>query len=91
LQRKRYLQRWKGEEIMIKRILVIFWIFIITGCAGIQHVHTSSNIQIDKSKKYLVFPFRDPSLEILLLKEKNSQELAIVLQISLPLHVPNMV
>ncbi len=48
---------------MIKRILVIFWIFIITGCAGIQHVHTSSNIQIDKSKKYLVFPFRDPSFK----------------------------
>lgn len=46
---------------MIKRIFSILTIFVITGCAGIQNVQTSSNIQIDKSKKYLVFPFKDPS------------------------------
>lgn len=46
---------------MIKRIFNIFLIVIFTGCAGVQTIHTSSNTQIDKSKKYLVFPFRDPS------------------------------
>lgn len=55
--------RWKGEEFVIIRIFIILNIFIITGCAGIQTVHTTSNIQVDKSKKYLVFPFRDPSFE----------------------------
>lgn len=48
---------------MINRIFIILSLVIITGCAGTQNIHTNANIQIDKSKKYLVFPFRDPSFE----------------------------
>lgn len=45
-------------------ILIFLALFIITGCAGVQNIQTSSNIQIDKSKKYIVFPFRDPSFGV---------------------------
>ena len=49
---------------MIKRILIVLSLFIIMGCAGVQGVHTSGNIQINKSTKYLVFPFRNPSFGV---------------------------
>ncbi len=48
---------------MIKQIFIIFMAIMVTGCAGMQIVHTSANYQIDKTKKYIVFPFRDPSFK----------------------------
>ena len=63
--------RWKGEEFVIIRIIILN--IFITGCAGIQTVHTTvSNIQVDKSKN-IWYSLRDPSL-----RGKNSQELVVV-------------
>jgi hypothetical protein len=48
---------------MIKRMFIVLCLFILLGCAGTQDVHTTTNIQIDKSQRYIVYPFRDPSFE----------------------------
>lgn len=49
---------------MFRRFLVVFafFAFIIVGCAGIDVIHTTPKYQVDKSAKYIVFPFRDPYL-----------------------------
>ena len=46
---------------MIRRIIVLFFVVVIIGCAGIQTVHISPKYQVDKSKKNMIFPFRNPS------------------------------
>jgi len=46
---------------MIKRILTLLLAIMIIGCAGIQTVHITPKYQADRSKKYILFPFRNPS------------------------------
>lgn len=48
---------------MINKMLIFSLIIVIAGCAGIQVIHTTSTTKIDKSGKYIVFPFRDPSFK----------------------------
>lgn len=43
-------------------ILLSVWVLII-GCAGIETRHVTSRYQLDKSEKYFLFPFRDPSFK----------------------------
>jgi hypothetical protein len=39
---------------MIRSIFIIISLIIFTSCGGVQNVNTSANIQIDKTKTYLV-------------------------------------
>lgn len=51
----------KGEAPMIARISLFLSIFILIGCAGVQTIHQYSNVPLDKTKRYVIFPFKDPS------------------------------
>jgi len=51
----------KGEFEMMYFIILAVLVFCLSGCAGLQVVHTTPKYQFDKSKRFLVFPFRDPS------------------------------
>ena len=47
--------------LMIRSIFIFFLAIMINGCAGIQTIHITPKHQVDRSKKYMIFPFRNPS------------------------------
>jgi hypothetical protein len=46
---------------MTKQVVAILVSVLIAGCAGIETIHIISRYQLNKSEKYILFPFRDPS------------------------------
>lgn len=48
---------------MTKQVIAILVSVLIAGCAGIEPRHFASRYQLDKSEKYFLFPFRDPSFK----------------------------
>jgi hypothetical protein len=48
---------------MTKQVVAILVSVLIAGCAGIETIHITSRYQLDKSEKYILFPFRDPSFK----------------------------
>jgi hypothetical protein len=46
---------------MLKHSFVVFFAIMIVACAGVQVQHTTDEQETDRSAKYLVFPFRNPS------------------------------
>jgi|GEM_PF-955640 len=48
---------------MTKQVVAILVSILIAGCAGIGTRHIASRYQLDKSEKYFLFPFRDPSFK----------------------------